>query len=114
MKPRESSMIFRTPAIYRARVSTGSAAERCGAEAERDDGDRKDDGQIARGGAVETGARRHALEPLEGVGERQDTRGRVKHVGHLVPGDEQAAEEELREHRRGQELDGLELRVRKR
>jgi hypothetical protein len=49
------------------------------------------------------------VQGVEGVGHRERAGGDVQDLGHLVPGGEQSAEDDLREEERRHELDGLEL-----
>src|SRR5690242_2487467 len=105
-------MIFCTRTLYRSvEVSGGPAPERGRAEREREEGDDENDREVAPGRPVEAGPRRDAREALVGVGEGKRARDGVEYVSHLVARHEKAAQEELREHRRRQELHGLELRV---
>src|SRR5919204_614341 len=100
-----------SPARVGARPA-GSARpppERRRAEREPEQRHADDDGQIAGRRRVERALRRHPLEAVVGVGQRHHVGGRLEEGGHLVAGDEEAAEQELREDEGGQKLHRLEL-----
>ena len=92
------------------RRSGGAPAQGRGAQRQQQHGRADDDGDVERA------ARRPAtplvvtlFKRLEGVGQRHRVGDGLQDAGHLVAGDEQPAEQQLREDDRGHELHGLEL-----
>jgi hypothetical protein len=87
--------------VRRRRVAapSASASEVC----------RCDDCDIEHAARSEGSVDGGSLEGVEAVGEGECVGDGVEQLGHVGAGDEQSAEDELGQHDRGHELDGLEL-----
>jgi hypothetical protein len=89
---------------------SGAAApqgDSAGREAGDDQGD--EDDHVRRLAAVERCRPRCLYQRVVGVGERENLGKHLQPAGHLIAGDDEAAQQELGEHEGGQKLHGLEL-----